>query len=135
MSDVDWLEARLREANAVTGTVHRRVESHLALRAAVGIPEPVLQVIRLIPKGKGMAGIAWLRGRPVQTCDLKVDVSGDVRPGAKVVDAGAAVALPVFDATGTLRAVVGIAFATAEPLTRERIAQLTALANTLPERP
>lgn len=133
MSDVDWLEATLRGAQAVAGTVHRRAHEQLALTAAIGIPEPVLEVTRLIPKGKGMAGLAWRRGRPVQTCDLKADVTGDVRPGAKVVDAGAAVAIPVFAADGTLRAVVGIAFASTDRMSRERIEPLTVLANTLPE--
>ena len=36
--------------------------------------------------------------------------SGAVKPGAKAVGAGAAVAFPVHDAAGKVRAVVGIAW-------------------------
>jgi L-methionine (R)-S-oxide reductase len=46
----------------------------------------------------------------VQTCNLQTDDSGTVRPGAKAVNAQAAVALPVLDATGGVLAVVGIAW-------------------------
>jgi hypothetical protein len=41
---------------------------------------------------------------------LQEDKSGSVKPGAKAVNAKAAVALPVFNETGDVRAVVGIAF-------------------------
>jgi hypothetical protein len=57
-----------------------------------------------------MAGLAWERNSSVQTCNLKTDQSGDVRPGAKAVDAQAAIAIPVRGADGQVRAVVGIAF-------------------------
>src|SRR5690606_7161975 len=70
-------------------------EPVLELAACVRIPAPVIAATRTIPKGKGMAGLAWERDRPVQTCNLKTDSSGDVRPGARAVDAQAAVAIPV----------------------------------------
>ena len=47
-----------------------------------------------------MAGLAWLRGEPVSTCDLATDATGDVRPGARAVAAQAAVAVPVFEGDG-----------------------------------
>jgi hypothetical protein len=43
-------------------------------------------------------------------CNIKTDSSGDVRPGAKAVDAQAALAIPVRNEAGDVRAVVGIAF-------------------------
>jgi hypothetical protein len=46
----------------------------------------------------------------VSTCNLKTDQSGDVRPGARAVDANAAVAIPIHAPGGELRGVVGIAF-------------------------
>jgi hypothetical protein len=58
-----------------------------------------------------MAGQALLRGEPIFTCNLKDDSSGAVRPGAKAVDAAAAIALPLRDQTEAIVAVVGIAFA------------------------
>jgi L-methionine (R)-S-oxide reductase len=50
----------------------------------------------------------WLSA--LLTCNLKDDASGAVKPGAKAVDARAAVALPVHNLDGTVRAVVGLAW-------------------------
>lgn len=105
MTDQAWLEAALKTLGATSGTVHRVEGDLLRLTAAVNIPESVLAVTQRIPKGKGMAGLAWQRGEPVQTCDLQADVTGDVQPGAKAVEAQEAIAIPVGD-----RAVVGFAF-------------------------
>jgi hypothetical protein len=105
-----WLRSFLTEHGAVAGTVHLLQDDVLKLAAAVNIPPPVVKVTESIPKGKGMAGLAWERDEIVATCNLKSDTSGDVRPGAKAVDAQAALAIPVHAASGALRAVVGIAF-------------------------
>jgi hypothetical protein len=56
-----------------------------------------------------------------------------VRPGAKAVNAQAAVAIPVQDASGEVRAVVGIAFREEREFTAEEIDQLTRAAGSLPE--
>jgi hypothetical protein len=58
-----------------------------------------------------MAGLALERGEPVTTCNLSDDRSGNVRPGAKAVNAQAAVALPIRSRQGPIIAVVGAAFA------------------------
>ena len=58
-----------------------------------------------------MAGLAQVRKQPAQTCNLQTDETGNIKPGAKAVDAQAAVALPVMDGEGEVRAVVGIAWA------------------------
>ena len=110
MSDQGWLERALASVGAKAGTVHRRRDAVLALTAAFGIPASVCAVVETIPRGKGMAGLAWARDAPVETCDLQSDETGDLRPGAKAVEARAAVALPVHDAGGEVRAVVGFAF-------------------------
>ena len=70
-----------------------------------------------------MAGLAWERNQPVATCNLKTDVSGDVRPGAKAVDAQAALAIPVRDEQGEVRAVVGIAFMGEREFSDEQLLQ------------
>jgi hypothetical protein len=106
-----WLESFLARHGGVAGTIHVLAGEQLALEAAANIPEAVQALVRRVPRGKGMAGLAWERGQPVQTCNLQSDASGDVRPGARAVAAQAAVALPVCDGSGALRAVVGIAFA------------------------
>ena len=79
-----------------------------------------------------MAGLAWARGEPVQTCNLKTDSSGDVRPGARAVDAQAAVALPVRAKSGEIRAVVGIAFAYEREFHNDELSILAEEASTLP---
>jgi hypothetical protein len=105
-----WLQQFLSAHGGVAGTVHVLDGEALTLAAAVNIPPPVAEKTRTIPKGKGMAGLAWERRLAVSTCNLKTDQTGDVQPGARAVDAQAAVAIPVFDAAGGVRAVVGIAF-------------------------
>ena len=83
----------------------------LTLAAAVNIPPPVMEIVRQVPRGKGMAGLAFEHDEPISTCNIKDDSTGRVRPGAKAVNAQAAVAFPVHDAQGAVRAVVGIAYA------------------------
>ena len=92
-----WLEDFVRSHGGAAGTVHRVDNGELVLEAAFNIPEPVRRVTARIPRGKGMAGLALERNQPVQTCNLRTDATGDVRPGARAVDAQAAVALPVHD--------------------------------------
>ncbi len=111
MSDQqEWLKRFLQEIGAVAGTVHLYQQGGLRLSAAVNIPDKVQQVVAWVPSGKGMAGLALERGEPVYTCNLKDDRSGDVRPGAKAVEARAAIAFPVRDQSGTIVAIVGAAF-------------------------
>jgi hypothetical protein len=105
-----WLREFLGAHGGIAGTVHARAGETLLLSAAVNIPPPVVRATETIPKGKGMAGLAWERNTAVATCNLKTDQTGDVRPGARAVDAQAALALPVRGSDGEVRAVVGIAF-------------------------
>lgn len=100
----------------------------MVMAASVNIPPKVVEVTREIPYGKGMAGLAWQRNEPVQTCNLKDDDSGDVRPGAKAVNAHAAVAIPVHDTHGKVRAVVGIAFMGEREIGAEELAALSTAA-------
>jgi hypothetical protein len=129
-----WLERTIAECAGIAGTVHLyNAESDLLeLRASVNIPPPVVAITRTIPKGKGMAGLAWERQVPVQTCNLQQGDNPDVRPGAKAVSAQAAIAIPVHAADGTLRGVVGIAFAGEREIVGEELARLTQAAALLP---
>mgnify|MGYP000229643749 CR=1 FL=1 len=120
-----WLKAFLERHGAVAGTVHVVLPEDadmLALRAAVNIPPKVREVTARVPRGKGMAGLALERGRPVSTCNLQTDETGDVRPGAKAVQAQAAVALPV-TVQGTT-AVVGLAWMNDRELPETLLEQL-----------
>lgn len=127
-----WLEDALTLVDAVAGTVHRRTDGALLLVAAVNIPAAVQALVRIIPKGKGMAGLAWQRGEPVRTCNLRDDPSTDIRPGARAVAAKAAIALPVLGDDGALRAVTGFAFDAELSLTGVTLARLEDLAASTP---
>jgi L-methionine (R)-S-oxide reductase len=106
----EWLRALLGRHKAVAGTVHVVRGDMLTIAGAINIPPKVQEVTAKIPIGKGMAGLAWQHDKPIQTCNLKDDNTGAVKPGAKAVDAKAAVALPIHDGSGTVRAVVGLAW-------------------------
>jgi hypothetical protein len=106
----EWLESFIAEHDAVAGTVHVQRGEDLYLSAAHNIPPQVVAIVAHVTHGKGMAGVAQVKKEPVQTCNLKTDKTGNIKPGAKAVDAQAAIALPVFDDAGAVRAVVGIAW-------------------------
>ncbi len=128
-----WLASFVRDHGGVAGTVHvREAGGDLQLGAALNIPEKVQDIVRTIPIGKGMAGLAWQRNEPVSTCNIQSDASGSVRPGAKAIDAQAGVAIPVHDVRGEVRAVVGIAYKEEKTLTEAELLTLTAAATTLP---
>jgi hypothetical protein len=130
--DQQWLEAFVAREHGVAGTVHRVRDDDLQLTAALNIPPPVLAAVARVARGKGMAGLAQLRGQPVQTCNLKTDDSGQVRPMAKLVDGQAAVALPVVGADGNVRAVVGISFGFEGEIPAEAAGALVRAADSLP---
>jgi L-methionine (R)-S-oxide reductase len=106
----EWLELLIKGLGGSAGTVHVQQGTDLYLTAAHNIPPPVIAAVAHVPHGKGMAGIAQTTKAPVQTCNLQTDSTGGIKPGAKAVDAKAAVAVPVLDAAGDVRAVVGIAW-------------------------
>lgn len=105
-----WLESVIAELDAVAGTVHVQRGEDLFLTAAHNIPPQVVAIVAQVPHGKGMAGVAQVRKQPVQTCNLQTDETGNIKPGAKAVNAQSAVALPVLDDAGAVRAVVGFAW-------------------------
>jgi hypothetical protein len=128
-----WLQSFLAKYNGAAGTVHMFENGGLKLVSAINIPPQVQQVVAWVPNGKGMAGLALERKEPVQTCNLKEDNTGNVKPGAKAVNAQAAVALPVLDDQSAVRAVVGIAFPNEREFTAAELDDLTAAAATVPE--
>lgn len=128
-----WLRSYITRNGGVAGTIHlREADGELALKAAVNIPPKVQEIVRTIPKGKGMAGLAWERDQPVHTCNLKDDKTGDVRPGAKAVDANAAVAIPIHAPGGSCRGVVGIAYLGERDITGAELEALRQQAEALP---
>jgi L-methionine (R)-S-oxide reductase len=128
----EWLRALLGRHQAVAGTVHVVRGDALVIAGAINIPPKVQEVTAQIPIGKGMAGLAWQHDKPIQTCNLKEDVSGAVKPGARAVDAKAAVALPIHDAAGTVRAVVGLAWMHENELSKDTLDAISRDAASLP---
>lgn len=132
MDHVGWLSRFVEGHGGVSGTVHLLEGEMLVLSAALNIPPHVRELIAQIPRGKGMAGLAWERDEPVVTCNLKEDNSGNVRPGAKAVNAGSGVALPVRDGSQKIRAIVGIAYKDPRELSQDELHTLLSDAATLP---
>jgi hypothetical protein len=126
-----WLQSFMAAEGAQSGTVHINENGTLKLASAVNIPEKVREIVAIVPNGKGMAGLALQNGKPVHTCNLKEDTSGSVKPGAKAVDAQAAVAIAVRDASGFIYAVVGIAFREEREWTDEELQRLALAASGL----
>jgi signal transduction protein with GAF and PtsI domain len=100
----------VRAFGADTGTLHFLGDDGLLhLKALSGqFPPPVLAIIRQIPVGKGMAGLAVERGKPVDACNIQTDTSGDVLPGARATGMEGAIVVPVFEGARVIGA-LGIA--------------------------
>jgi len=105
------LDLLLAHLNCVTGTVHLLDQNSgmLQLAAQRGIPEVVLDKIKVIPIGKGMAGIAAERREPVQVCNLQTDNSGVVRPGARDTRMEGSIAAPMLNTQSALKGTLGVA--------------------------
>ena len=132
LSQQAWLETFLAAHEGVAGTVHiARGDLHLTARH--NIPDPVAAAVARVAPGKGMAGIAQATKAPVQTCNLQRDDSGSVQPGARAVAAQAAIALPVFDGDGEVRAVVGVAWVGEREIGSTEEQALVQAAATLPQ--
>ncbi len=127
-----WLSEFIEKHGGVAGSVHIVTDGILRLQGHLRLPPPVVARVQRVPRGKGMAGLAWLRDDAVQTCDLQNPEGDAVQPGARAVQAGAAVAMPLHGPDGAVRGVVGIAFATTGDLGGERVARLRAAAESCP---
>jgi len=93
---------------AESGTIHLLKQGELHLAAHTPMPPAVLDVIRTIPVGKGMAGLALERKSPVTACNLQTDTSGDVRPGARATGLQGSIVVPILRADQAVGA-LGIA--------------------------
>lgn len=130
MSPQEHLQASLRKHNCQTGTLHLLdpADGQLKLAAQIGLPPHVIQIVAIVPVGKGMAGLAAERLAPVQTCNLQTDNTGDIRPGAKAVPVQASIAVPML-LNGTLRGVLGLARGDSHEWTEEEQSALALTAS------
>ena len=104
------LEELLHNVGAASGTIHRPQNEFLVLTASIGLPDSILPAIAEIPRGKGMAGMAWQTGQSVTTCALRTDPNSTIQTGARAVRADAAIAVPVIDDDHGIIGIVGFAF-------------------------
>jgi GAF domain-containing protein len=101
--DENALEKTLRDTlakfNSETGTIHKLHEPTQLLRlvAQAGLPPQLLDIVTIIPVGKGIAGETVQKNRPVTICNLQTDTSGVAKPGAKQTGVGGAVCVPIRD--------------------------------------
>jgi putative methionine-R-sulfoxide reductase with GAF domain len=125
------LEQIVRDFGADSGTVHVNENGILMLRASVGIPDSVKQIVAQVPIGKGMAGLAAQRNAPVSSCNIQSDKTGDVRPGARATGLSGALVLPIRDAGGSVRGTLGIGVQREYTYTEDETKRLFAAASTL----
>src|SRR4029453_4102816 len=102
------LEEIIRQFEADTGSIHMVENGVLVLKAHVGLPPQVVQIVSLVPIGKGMAGLAAQRNEPVSSCNIQTDTTGDVRPGAKATGVNGAIVVPIRESHGRARGALGI---------------------------
>ncbi|WP_439882265.1 GAF domain-containing protein [Pontibacter sp. MBLB2868] len=112
-SPIDWqqLLAKITAAfDCTTGTIHTldKETGLLHLQAHQGIPSFLLPKMEKIPVGKGMAGIAAERRKPVEMCNLQTDESGVARPAAKETKVEGSLAAPML-LDGELFGTLGVA--------------------------
>ena len=128
MKDLDQALANIvAQVGADSGTIHLLGEDGvLHLRAATrNIPALVLEAVKLVPVGKGMAGLAVERNAPVDACNIQSDQSGDVRPGAKATGLQGAIVVPIVR-DGRAVGALGVANFRERTFTAEEIAMLSA---------
>lgn len=95
----NFLFETLRQFNSETGTIHLldADKQMLHLAAQIGLPPQMLEVVKTIPVGKGIAGQVAAQNKPVTICNLQTDSSGVAKPGAKQTGVGGALCVPIRD--------------------------------------
>ena len=111
--DTATLLATITHFGCAAGTVHRlRADGLLHLTAHHHLPPPIVAIVTTVPLGKGIAGLAAEKRKPISLCNLQTDTSGQARPAAKTTGMEGSLAVPMLT-DGELRGVLGIAKAEA----------------------
>jgi L-methionine (R)-S-oxide reductase len=135
MNHID-LEKILRETlakfNSETGTIHCLDEEKqlLHLAAQIGLPPQMLEFVKTIPVGKGIAGQVVAQNKPVTICNLQTDTSGVAKPGAKQTGVGGALCVPIRDGEKIL-GTLGIGTRREHEYSAAETSALQAVANSL----
>lgn len=102
------LEDIVRQFDVDTASIHLLEDGVLILKAEVGLPPHIAEIVSRVPVGKGMAGLAAERNEPVSSCNIQTDNTGDVKPGARATGVNGAIVVPIRDANGQVRGALGI---------------------------
>ena len=99
----------LERFDCAVGTIHRldATSGRLELLVHRGIPDTILDRVRSIPVGKGIAGLAAERRAPVQVCNLQTDDSGVAEPDARDTKMEGSIAVPML-VNGELKGTFGV---------------------------
>ena len=103
------LQLVLTAYQSETGTIHclDAGKQLLHLAAQIGMPPFLMDTIKLIPVGKGIAGQTVERGGPVTICNLQTDTGGVAKPDAKKTGVGGALCVPL-RAGGKIVGTIGV---------------------------
>ncbi len=127
------LERVVEGLRAHSGTLHFvQPDGMLHLAALAGpLPPQLMDKIRVIPVGKGMAGVCAQRNQPVNMCNLVQDTTGVVQPGARTSGMEGAMVVPVRGTSGQVIGTLGVANAGERTFAAEEVALLEACANAI----
>jgi GAF domain-containing protein len=128
------LNVVLKHFRSETGTIHRldAGKQLLQLVAQTGLPPQMLEVVKTVPVGKGIAGQVVARGGPVTLCNLQTDTSGVARPGARQTGVGGALCVPLRN-DGKIVGTLGIGTLRPYEYTPEETCALEEIGRTLGE--
>jgi len=105
----DWLAKLVQRYNGVSGTVYEpQGQDELQLIVTHNVDDT--SGIQRIPRGEGIAGLAFERNALISTCAYHLGKERRATPRYKFVDGAATIAVPVHGEAGRVRAVVGITF-------------------------
>src|ERR1700722_10031143 len=87
----------LADFHSETGTIHAldTGKQLLHLTAQMGLPPQMLDIVKTIPVGKGIAGQTVAQDKPVTICNLQTDTSGVAKPGARQTGVGGSLCVPI----------------------------------------
>lgn len=127
------LESALARFECQTGTIHRLTgPGLLGLVCCAGVPAALLDKIRSIPVGKGIAGAAAELREPVELCNLQQDLGGVAKPDARKTGVAGSLAAPIFDpVSGGVIGTIGVGKSVPYQFTAEEKQDLAAIAREL----
>lgn len=126
------LERILSDFQSETGTIHLldAEKRLLQLAAQIGLPPQMLEVVKTIPVGKGIAGQTVAQNKPVTICNLQSDTSGVAKSGAKQTGVGGALCVPMRK-DGNVVGAIGVGTVRPHEYTAEETLRLEKVADLL----